>query len=218
MNTAKLIFYSQPVEGFELPKTDLKNLIAYVARVSNPANQMNVETSDNLVKYLINNKHWSPLEMISLTMEITTTRDIARQLLRHRSFSFQEWSNRYANPINDLGFEIREARLQDTKNRQNSIQTEDKELSELWQEKQQQVIHNAKEVYEWAVSNGIAKEQARSVLPEGNTVSRLYMAGTLRSFLHYIDVRTDVSTQLEHRELAEGVKQEVNKVFNFLGA
>ena len=217
MNTAKLIFYSQPVEGFELPKTDLKNLIAYVARVSNPANQMNVETSDNLVKYLINNKHWSPLEMISLTMEITTTRDIARQLLRHRSFSFQEWSNRYANPINDLGFEIREARLQDT-NRQNSIQTEDKELSELWQEKQQQVIHNAKEVYEWAVSNGVAKEQARSVLPEGNTVSRLYMAGTLRSFLHYIDVRTDVSTQLEHRELAESVKQEVNKVFNFLGA
>ena len=218
MNTAKLIFYSQPAEGFELPKADLKNLVAYVARVSNPSNQMNVETSDKLVNYLVNNKHWSPLEMISLTMEITTTRDIARQLLRHRSFSFQEWSNRYANPINDLGFEIREVRLQDTKNRQNSIQTEDKELSELWQEKQQQVIHNAKEVYEWAVSNGVAKEQARSVLPEGNTVSRLYMAGTLRSFLHYIDVRTDVSTQLEHRELAESVKQEVNKVFNFLGA
>ena len=218
MNTAKLIFYSQPAEGFELPKVDLKNLVAYVARVSNPSNQMNVETSDKLVNYLVNNKHWSPLEMISLTMEITTTRDIARQLLRHRSFSFQEWSNRYANPINDLGFEIREVRLQDTKNRQNSIQTEDKELSELWQEKQQQVIHNAKEVYKWAVSNGVAKEQARSVLPEGNTVSRLYMAGTLRSFLHYIDVRTDVSTQLEHRELAESVKQEVNKVFNFLGA
>lgn len=218
MNTAKLIFYSQPVEGFELPKADLKNLVAYVARVSNPSNQMNTETSDKLVKYLVNNKHWSPLEMVSLTMEITTTRDIARQLLRHRSFSFQEFSQRYANPVNDLGFETRGVRLQDTKNRQNSIQTEDKELSELWQEKQQQVIHNAKEVYEWAVSNGVAKEQARSVLPEGNTVSRLYMAGTLRSFLHYIDVRTDVSTQLEHRELAESVKQEVNKVFNFLGA
>ena len=218
MNTAKLIFYSQPVEGFELPKVDLKNLVAYVARVSNPSNQMNTETSDKLVKYLVNNKHWSPLEMVSLTMEITTTRDIARQLLRHRSFSFQEFSQRYANPVNDLGFETRGARLQDTKNRQNSVQTEDKELSEVWQEKQQQVIHDAREAYNWAVSNGIAKEQARSVLPEGNTVSRLYMAGTLRSFLHYIDVRTDVSTQLEHRELAEGVKQEVNKVFNFLGA
>lgn len=216
MNNAKLIFYSQPTEGFELPKTDLKNLVAYVARVSNPSNQMNTDTSDKLVNYLVNNKHWSPLEMVSLTMEITTTRDIARQLLRHRSFSFQEWSNRYANPVNDLGFETREARLQDTKNRQNSIKTEDKELAKLWQEKQQQVIHSAKEVYDWAVSNGVAKEQARSVLPEGNTVSRLYMAGTLRSFLHYGDVRTDVSTQLEHRELAESIKQEVNKVFNLL--
>ena len=216
MNNAKLIFYSQPVAGFELPKTDLKNLVAYAARVSNPANQMNTETAGKLVNYLVKNKHWSPLEMVSLTMEITTTRDIARQLLRHRSFSFQEWSNRYANPVDDLGFEIREARLQDNKNRQNSIQTDDQELSDLWQEKQQQVIHNAKEVYDWAVSNGIAKEQARSVLPEGNTVSRLYMAGTLRSFLHYIDVRTDVSTQLEHRELAESIKQEVIKVFNLL--
>ena len=216
MNNAKLIFYSQPTDGFELPKTDLKNLVAYVSRVSNPSNQMNTGTSDKLVKYLVNNKHWSPLEMVSLTMEITTTRDIARQLLRHRSFSFQEFSQRYANPVDDLGFEIREARLQDNKNRQNSIQTDDQELSDLWQEKQQQVIHNAKEVYDWAVSNGIAKEQARSVLPEGNTVSRLYMAGTLRSFLHYIDVRTDVSTQLEHRELAESIKQEVNKVFNLL--
>lgn len=217
MNNAKLIFYSQPVEGFELPKIDLKNLVAYVARVSNPSNQMNTETSDNLVNYLVKNKHWSPLEMISLTMEITTTRDIARQLLRHRSFSFQEFSQRYANPVDDLGFETREVRLQDNKNRQNSIQTDDKELSDLWQEKQQQVIHSAKEVYNWAVSNGVAKEQARSVLPEGNTVSRLYMAGTLRSFLHYIDVRTDISTQLEHRELAESIKQEVNKVFNILG-
>jgi thymidylate synthase (FAD) len=151
-------------------------------------------------------------------MEITTTRDIARQLLRHRSFSFQEWSNRYANPLEELGFETRDARLQDVKNRQNSVITEDKELQDLWVEKQQEVIHAAKDAYTWAVSNNIAKEQARSVLPEGNTVSRLYMAGTLRSFLHYIDVRTDISTQLEHRELAESIKQEVNKVFNLNNA
>jgi thymidylate synthase (FAD) len=212
---AKLVGYTQPSEEFKGSFSDMKDLVAYCARVSNPSNQLNNETADKLIKYLIKNKHWSPLEMANATLEIECPRDIARQLLRHRSFSFQEHSNRYADPTQSLGFIIREARLQDSKNRQNSIDADDKELQDLWEEKQQQVIHTAKEVYEWAISNGIAKEQARVVLPEGNTMSRLYVQGTLRSWIHYIEVRTDASTQKEHRELALKIAEVISKVFNF---
>lgn len=178
-------------------------LVAYIARVSNPGNQANKSTASRLLRYLIENNHWSPFEMVSITMEIETTRDIARQILRHRSFSFQEFSQRYANPVESLGFEYREARLQDMKNRQNSIENSDRELSELWSMKQAEVIRKVKEVYTWAISNEIAKEQARAVLPEGLTVSRMYMAGTLRSWIHYCSLRRDNGTQKEHREVAE---------------
>jgi thymidylate synthase (FAD) len=180
----------------------MQELIAFCARVSNPANQFNTGTSDKLIKYLINNKHWSPLEMVSVCLEIETTRDIARQMLRHRSFSFQEFSQRYADPTKDLDFVLREARLQDTKNRQNSITTEDLQLQAFWQQQQIRVINAAKEAYTWAIDNGIAKEQARAVLPEGNTVSRLYMNGTLRSWIHYIELRAENGTQKEHRDIA----------------
>ena len=189
----KLVGYTQPAEEFKEHFSDLKELVAFCARVSNPSNQYNNDTADKLINYLTRNAHWSPLEMCSATLEIETTRDIARQFLRHRSFSFQEFSQRYANPTEDLGFTIREARLQDTKNRQNSISLNylseaDRELHDMWVEKQQAVITAAKDAYVWAVSNGIAKEQARVVLPEGNTESRLYVAGTIRSWIHYIHV------------------------------
>ncbi len=210
---AKLIGYTQPAEEFKNDFTDIQDLVAYCARVSNPSNQMNSETSDKLIKYLLKNKHYSPFEMASITLEVETTRDIARQLLRHRSFTFQEFSQRYADPTKDLSFVTREARLQDLKNRQNSVKTEDKELLELWEEKQLKLINDVQELYTWAVSNGIAKEQARAVLPEGLTMSRLYVQGTIRSFIHYIDVRISNGTQLEHIWLAQAVANAISQVF-----
>lgn len=210
----KLISYSQPSsEMLNSGITDVQELIAFCARVSNPSNQYNTETSKKLIDYLIRHKHWSPLELTSACLEITTTRDIARQILRHRSFSFNEFSQRYSDPTKDLDFDIREARLQDQKNRQNSLETNDTELMLLWQEKQQQVIRQAKEAYTWAVTNGIAKEQARCVLPEGNTVSKMYMSGTLRSWVHYIEIRTSIETQKEHREVATDCAKEIAKIF-----
>lgn len=211
----KLVGYTQPSEDFAGDFKTCKDLVAYCARVSNPINQNNVETSEKLLKYLVKHKHWSPFEMASITLEIETTRDIARQLLRHRSFSFQEYSQRYANPLQDLEFVIREARLQDPKNRQNSIEVDDELLNKRWEQKQQQVIDLVKQAYQWAIEHGIAKEQARAILPEGNTVSRLYVQGTIRSFLHYIDVRTDPTTQKEHRELAHAVAEAIAKVFDY---
>lgn len=193
--------------GITMPEIDgvktAEDLVAYAARVSNPTNQNNTLTTGKLLAYLIKHKHWSPFEMVSVTMEIQTTRDIARQVLRHRSFSFQEFSQRYADPTQSLGFITRDARLQDTKNRQNSIPTEDKELIEMWDEKQSEVISLSLKNYNWAISNGIAKEQARSVFPEGNTQSRLYMAGTLRSWVHYCELRRSNGTQLEHIDVAD---------------
>lgn len=214
----KLVGYTQPADEFKEHFGDLKELIVFCSRVSNPSNQYNNDTADKLINYLVRNAHWSPLEMCSATLEIETTRDIARQFLRHRSFSFQEYSQRYANPTQDLEFVIREARFQDTKNRQNSIDLnlaypDERELNSLWIEKQQAVIAAAKDAYIWAVTNGIAKEQARVVLPEGNTESRLYVAGTIRSWIHYISVRTDASTQKEHRELALEIARVINKIF-----
>lgn len=215
----KLISYSKPARGmYDEGLTDMQELIAFCARVSNPSNQFNMATSAKLIKYLIDNKHWSPLEMVSACIEIETTRDIARQILRHRSFSFQEFSQRYADPTKDLDFVIREARLQDTKNRQNSIELSgltlnEKNLMEQWKWKQQEVIDAATHAYKWAIDNGIAKEQARAVLPEGNTVSRMYMNGSLRSWIHYIDVRSDKSTQKEHREIAEAIAKVIAEVF-----
>jgi thymidylate synthase (FAD) len=215
----KLVSYSRPTEEFaEHGITDAQELIAYCARVSNPANQFNTETSEKLIRYLIKHAHWSPLEMVSACIEITTTRDIARQILRHRSFSFQEFSQRYANPVEDLNFVIREARLQDAKNRQNSVEldlsdAEQRELSRLWQEKQQAVIRASREAYTWAVNNGIAKEQARAVLPEGNIESRLYMNGTLRSWIHYIELRAANGTQKEHMDIAKACAEVIATVF-----
>lgn len=214
-----LISYSKPARHMAAEGLmDAQDLIAYCARVSNPSNQFNTETSEKLINYLIKHKHWSPLEMVSACIEIETTRDIARQILRHRSFSFQEFSQRYADPTKDLHFEVREARMQDTKNRQNSVildmtNPSDRELQRLWVEKQQQVIAAAKDAYTWAVQNGIAKEQARAVLPEGNTVSRLYMNGTLRSWVHFIELRCGVETQLEHREVAHNCAKVIAEVF-----
>lgn len=210
----KLVGYTQPAEDFKDSFNDVKSLVAYCARVSNPSNQYNTATSDKLINYLLKHKHFSPFEMASITLEIETTRDIARQLLRHRSFTFQEFSQRYADPTKDLSFVTREARLQDTKNRQNSLESEDKELQQLWLEKQTELISMVNEIYSWAVSNGIAKEQARAVLPEGLTMSRLYVQGSIRSFIHYIEVRTDQSTQKEHRVLARSVAEAVNQIFN----
>ena len=212
----KLISYSQASEEFEndLGYTmDAEDLVAYCARVSNPANQSNTETSERLIKYLIKHQHWSPLEMVSACIEIETTRDIARQILRHRSFSFQEFSQRSADPTQDLSFVLREARLQDTVNRQNSIETEDKMLQIEWERAQQRVIYAAKREYEWAIANGIAKEQARAVLPEGLTVSRMYMNGTLRSWIHFIQLRSANGTQKEHMEIAKACAEVIAKVF-----
>jgi thymidylate synthase (FAD) len=180
----------------------VNDMLAYIARVSNPSNQLNTETAPKLLKYLVKNQHWSPFEMAHMVVEINTTRDIARQILRHRSFSFQEFSQRYAR-ADDLGFEVREARMQDLKNRQASLETDDKELVEVWKAQQQDVLRVVKRAYTWALTNGIAKEQARAVLPEGLTHSRLYMAGSVRSWIHYCMLRTDMGTQKEHREVAQ---------------
>lgn len=211
---ATLISYSKPSsEMLESGMESPQDLIAFCARVSNPSNQMNKETNEQLIKYLIKHKHWSPLEMVSATIEIETTRDIGRQILRHRSFSFQEFSQRYADPTKDMAFMLREARLQDTKNRQNSIKIDDSRLSAMWRLQQEKVIQVAKEAYKFAVDNGIAKEQARVVLPEGNTMSRLYMNGTLRSWVHYIELRSANGTQLEHIEVAHACAREIAKIF-----
>jgi len=209
----KLISFSQPVEDIGVQLADAQDLVAYCARVSNPDNQYNTETSDRLVKYLMKHKHWSPLEMVSACLEIETTRDIARQILRHRSFSFQEFSQRYADPTLDLTFDYRHARIQDDKNRQNSIENQDLELEAQWCYKQQQIIDAADFAYRWARSEGIAKEVARSVLPEGNTMSRMYMNGTLRSWVHYIEVRSAPGTQQEHIQVAEACAKELAKIF-----
>jgi len=214
----KLVSYSTPsLDMLESNIQDVQELVAFCARVSNPSNQINTETSERLIRYLIKHQHWSPLEMVSACLEITTTRDIARQMLRHRSFSFQEFSQRYADPTQDLSFVLREARLQDTKNRQNSIELEDnisnQILRETWQERQQAVIDLAQATYAWAVRNGIAKEQARCVLPEGNTVSRVYMNGTLRSWIHYIELRSANGTQLEHQQVACACAEVISTIF-----
>ena len=211
----ELISYSQPESYFAENMTEL---VAFCARVSNPSNQNNKDTSEKLIRYLVKNQHWSPLEMVSMCLEIETTRDIARQILRHRSFSFQEFSQRYADPTQELDFVLREARLQDTKNRQNSIeidvQNEDDEfLISEWNRRQQDVIDLVKENYKWAIDCGIAKEQARVILPEGNTVSRLYMNGTLRSWIHYIQLRSANGTQKEHKEIALKCAEVIAKVF-----
>ena len=211
---ARLIGYTQTPSGDFIGVDDLQDFVAYCARVSNPTNQMSSATAEKLIRYLIKHKHWSPLEMASATMEIETTRDIARQLLRHRSFSFQEFSQRYANPA-DMGetFVLSEARLQDQKNRQNSIETEDDKLKNEWWDKQIAVIETSKMAYNWAIDNGIAKEQARKVLPEGLTLSRLYANGTLRSWIHYIELRSGNGTQKEHMELARECGKAISKIF-----
>lgn len=214
-----LISYSKP--STELQKEgmyDVQELIAYCARVSNPANQFNTQTSEKLIRYLTKHKHWSPLEMVSACLEVETTRDIARQILRHRSFSFQEFSQRYADPTKELAFVLREARYQDTNNRQNSVDLNlrddtDRQLAYQWEMMQQRVIIEAKNAYEWAVSKGIAKEVARAVLPEGNTISRLYINGTLRSWVHYIELRSGNGTQKEHIEIAKACADVIAKCF-----
>ena len=215
----RLVSYSQPSAEFvEDGIEDVQDLIAYCARVSNPSNQNNPETSAKLLNYLAKHKHWSPFEMASACLEIETTRDIARQILRHRSFSFQEFSQRYANPVTDLEFETRDARLQDEKNRQNSIALDPSNEEQMilqmdWNEKQEAVIEAAKEAYRWAIANGIAKEQARAVLPEGNTVSRMYMNGTLRSWIHYIELRGANGTQQEHMDIAHAIAEVIAEIF-----
>ena len=210
----RLVSYSQPTEEFaNMGIADAQELIAYCARVSNPSNQLNTETSEKLIKYLVKHAHWSPLEMVSACVEITTTRDIARQILRHRSFSFQEFSQRYADPTKDLAFVYREARLQDPKNRQNSIEVEDTFLQDEWENRQASVILAAKQAYEWAINNGIAKEQARAVLPEGLIESRLYMNGTLRSWVHFIELRSANGTQKEHQLVALACAKAIAAIF-----
>jgi len=209
MLKVKLISYSKSCE----PEQSTTDLIAFCARVSNPSNQDNTDTSEKLIRYLIKNKHWSPLEMVSMCLEIETTRDIARQILRHRSFSFQEFSQRYADPTKELDFVLREARLQDPKNRQNSIETENLALQAFWETQQKKVLESAKSAYEWAIQNGIAKEQARAVLPEGLTVSRLYMNGTLRSWIHFIELRSANGTQKEHQLVAKECAKVIAEVF-----
>lgn len=220
--SVRLISYSQVHKDAFIGIEDMQELIAYCARVSNPSNQMNNETSEKLIRYLIKHAHWSPLEMVSACLEIDTTRDIAHQIVRHRSFAFQEFSQRYADPAS-MGnqFVIREARLQDTKNRQNSIEMDSEDatqriIAETWAEAQQEVIDLAKRTYEWAIDNGIAKEQARCVLPEGNTKTRLYMAGTLRSWIHYIDLRGANGTQKEHMEIAHACAKVIAEIFPML--
>ena len=210
----RLVSYSKPTIEFENEGiTDVQELVAFCARVSNPSNQNNNETSQKLIKYLINNKHWSPLEMVTACIEIETTRDIARQILRHRSFSFQEFSQRYADPTKDLSFVLKEARLQDNKNRQNSIDTDNETLKSEWINKQKTLIDLSLKTYKWAIDNGIAKEQARAVLPEGNTVSRMYMNGTLRSWVHYIELRSSNGTQKEHMEIAKSIAKIISDIF-----
>lgn len=204
----ELLSYTQPAQYFAENMTEL---IAFCARVSNPNNQANYQTSEKLIRYLVKHQHWSPLEMVSICLEIETTRDIARQLLRHRSFSFQEFSQRYA--LADLGFEYKEARLQDEKNRQNSIETDNPALKAFWETQQKRVADTAQSAYDWAIQNGIAKEQARAVLPEGMTVSRLYMNGTLRSWVHYIQLRSENGTQKEHREIAIACANAIEPIF-----
>lgn len=207
--SAKLVSYTKSV----INDLDIQELVAYCARVSNPANQNNSETSERLIKYLIKHKHWSPFEMASICIEITTTRDVARQILRHRSFSFQEFSQRYADPTQNMNVSLREARLQDSKNRQNSIDVDDAVLQREWAQKQQDVWKVCNGAYAWAIENGLAKEVARSVLPEGLTESKLYMHGTVRSWIHYIETRIDPSTQKEHRIIAERCADEIAKCF-----
>jgi thymidylate synthase (FAD) len=215
----RLVSSSAPTAEFADAGIDnVQELIAFCARVSNPSNQLNTETSERLINYLVKHAHWSPLEMVSACVEITTTRDIARQILRHRSFAFQEFSQRYADPTTDLSFELREARLQDAKNRQNSVDLnmedhEHRELVRIWNEKQHAVIKAARDAYTWAVENGIAKEQARAVLPEGNTVSRLYMNGTLRSWIHFIELRSANGTQKEHQIVALACAKAITAIF-----
>jgi len=211
MSKVKIIGITEPrLEGVHTAD----QLVAYAARVSNPSNQMNTETAPKLLQYLIKHKHYSPFEMVSVVMEIETTRDIARQILRHRSFSFQEFSQRYADPTKDLGFVTRrEARLQDLKNRQNSIENDDEGIQIGWEKVQLQITNAAQEAYAWAINSGIAKEQARAVLPEGLTKSRMYMNGTLRSWLHYCQLRTGPETQKEHREVATSAWYELLKEF-----
>jgi len=217
----RLVSYSQPTAEFaDLGLHDAQELIAYCARVSNPANQFNTETSERLINYLVRHQHWSPLEMVSACVEITTTRDIARQILRHRSFSFQEFSQRYADPTAELdeAFVLREARFQDLKNRQNSVELDmsdehQRGLSIEWERAQKRVLHVVKQEYKWALDNGIAKEQARAVLPEGLTVSRMYMQGTIRSWIHYIQLRKENGTQKEHAEIALACARAIAAVF-----
>ena len=210
----RLLSYSQPTQEFaDLGIADAQELIAYCASVSNPSNQLNTDTSEKLIKYLVKHQHWSPLEMVSACCEITTTRDIARQILRHRSFSFQEFSQRYADPTKDLSFVLREVRLQDTKNRQNSISTDDTELQSWWDAKQKFIIEHSRLIYQEAIEKGIAKEQARAVLPEGLTESRLYMNGTLRSWIHFIELRSANGTQLEHQEVAIACAKVIAEIF-----
>ena len=217
----KLLSYSQPTESFRSQGVDdAQELIAYCARVSNPANQFNTDTSERLIRYLIKHQHWSPLEMVSACMEIVTTRDIARQILRHRSFSFQEFSQRYADPTAELdeAFVLREARFQDTKNRQNSVDfdmadEQQKLLAYEWERAQKRVLYAVKKEYKWAIDNGIAKEQARAVLPEGLTVSRMYMNGTLRSWIHYIELRASNGTQKEHMDIARACAHAITAIF-----
>jgi thymidylate synthase (FAD) len=217
--TVRLLSYSQPTKEFaDMGIADAQELIAYCARVSNPSNQLSTETSEKLIRYLVKHQHWSPLEMVSACLEITTTRDIARQILRHRSFSFQEFSQRYADPTKDLNFVLREARLQDTKNRQNSVELtmdtpEQRKLAMDWVKAQQRVTLAAKEAYEWAIANGIAKEQARAVLPEGLIESRLYMNGTLRSWIHFIELRSANGTQKEHQQIAIACANAIANIF-----
>jgi len=213
----RLVSYSQPTKEFQLQGIgDAQDLVAYCARVSNPANQFNTETSEKLIRYLVKHQHWSPLEMVSACLEIETTRDIARQILRHRSFSFQEFSQRYADPTKDLDFVYRETRLQDPKNRQNSVEINGMEHGSIdiqWHDYQREIITKVKEVYKWAIDNGIAKEQARAILPEGLTISRMYMNGTLRSWIHYIDLRSGNGTQKEHEQIARACAEVIAKIF-----
>ena len=209
----KLVSYTTPCIDELGTDSDILDLIAYCARVSNPSNQSNTDTSEKLINYLIKWKHWSPFEMANATLEIETTRDIARQILRHRSFTFQEFSQRYADPVKELTFETREARLQDQKNRQNSIQTDDELLQDVWTFMQKKVIEEAKHAYNWAIEHGIAKEVARAVLPEGLTTSRMYVNGTIRSWIHYIEIRSHEATQKEHREIAVACAEAISKIF-----
>jgi thymidylate synthase (FAD) len=219
----RLLSYSQSTQEFtDMGIADAQELIAYCARVSNPSNQFNTETSEKLIRYLVKHQHWSPLEMVSACLEITTTRDIARQILRHRSFSFQEFSQRYADPTKDLQFVHRNARRQDLKNRQNSIEIdlendEDRFLAYQWERMQENVIKASKDAYEWAILKGIAKEQARAVLPEGLIESRIYMNGTLRSWVHFIELRSANGTQKEHQEVARACAEAISKIFPMVG-